>query len=178
MTLDPLAASQQPRPVREAWNPEHVRQDLAIIAALPGRVARLLEGVGAQGLRARYREGGWTVAEIVHHLVDSHLHSYLRCKYALCENHPSIVPYDENTWVTTPECSAEAVSEAVEFLAGLHMRWIRMLSGLDEAGWKRTFHHPERDRDFALFQQAGLYGWHGEHHLAQAAMALGRSMPA
>jgi hypothetical protein len=178
MTLDPLAASQQPRPVRDAWDPANAKQDLAIIAALPGRVSRLLEGVGTQSLGARYREGGWTVAEIVHHLVDSHLHSYLRCKYALCENHPSIVPYDENTWVATPECSADGVPEALDFLASLHARWIRMMSGLDETGWHRTFHHPERNRDFTLFQQAGLYGWHGEHHLAQAAMALGRPMPA
>jgi len=177
MTLDPFAASKQPRPVREVWDPDHASRDLAVIAALPGRLSRLLEGVQASGLGSRYREGGWTVAEIVHHLVDSHLHSYLRCKYALCENHPSIVPYDENVWVGTPECSTEAVGEAVEFLARLHARWIRMMTGLDEVGWRRTFHHPERNRDFALFQQAGLYGWHGEHHLAQAAMALGKAMP-
>lgn len=154
-----------------------VQEALGSIEALPGCLQRLLRGVDEAGLGARYREGGWTVAQIVHHLVDSHLHSYARCKFALLEETPTIKPYDENRWVETPECGAEQVGEALELLEHLHHRWVRMLAGLAMPQWERSFHHPERGETIVLYRQAGVYAWHGEHHLAQAALALGKQLP-
>ena len=178
MSLDPLAVSRLPEPVRAGWDPAQVKQDLSILAAFPDRLDRLLGGISrVLALGSTYREGGWTVTEIVHHLVDSHMHAYMRCKFALCETRPTIQPYDENAWVGTPECKLEHVFGATVVLSFLHMRWVVLLSALDEAGWNRAFHHPERGRDIPLFQQVATYAWHGEHHLAQAALALGVKLP-
>jgi hypothetical protein len=178
MSLDPLAVSLLPAPVRTRWDPALVQQDLAVLAAFPARLARLVGGVSdPRVLVSTYRAGGWTVTEIVHHLVDSHLHAYLRAKFALCEALPTIEPYDENVWVGTAECTAGSVHDATALLSFLHRRWAALLSGLDEAGWNRAFHHPERGRDITLYEQVASYAWHGEHHLAQAALALGAELP-
>ena len=178
MILDPLAVSRAADPERRRHDPALVQQDLSDLEWFPRRLSRLLAGVEPGRLLATYREGGWTVTEIVHHLADSHMHAYLRTKFALCEDLPTIKPYDENAWVTTPECAAEQVRGAAALLSSLHSRWTALFSGLDEAGWNRAFHHPERKRDIPLFQQVATYAWHGEHHLAQAALALGIELPA
>ena len=179
MTLDPLAISRLPAPVRTHWDPILVQQDLSLLEAFPDRVTSFMGGVTKiTALGSTYREGGWTVTEIVHHLADSHMHAYMRGKFALCEALPTIMPYDENTWVGTPECTLENVFGATVLLSLLHSRWVALLAGLDEAGWNRAFHHPEHDRDIPLYQQVATYAWHGEHHLAQAALALGLELPA
>ena len=178
MILDPRSASNLPMPLRSHYDSRQVELDCAVLAGFPARLAKLVDGVSADRLGSTYRQGGWTVAEIVHHLVDSHLHSYLRCKFALCQNHPAIMPYEENDWVRTGECGAEEVVCALGLLANLHQRWSKMLRSLDEGGWTRTFHHPQSRRDFALYQQVAIYAWHGDHHMAQAAQALGKELPA
>lgn len=173
-----------PRDVLAISEPVWARYDAALveaaldeIAVFPKRLAEFLKGVGAEELGARYREGGWTVAQIVHHLVDSHLHSYSRCKFALVEDGPTIKPYDENRWVETPECGPEQVGEALEFLEHLHRRWVRLLRGLAPSQWERTFFHPERNEHIVLFRQPGIHAWHGERHIAHIALALVRPMP-
>lgn len=178
MNLDPRRVLEQEEPRRTEFQSRQVALDLVVVAALPERIDRLLHAVPTLQMGNSYRPGGWSVAQIVHHLVDSHLHSYLRCKYALCETLPHIKPYDENEWVATGECSIEEVRSAQVFLAALHGRWVRLLGSLSPDQWKRSFHHPERNEDFSLFQQVAIYAWHGEHHLAQMALALGTEMPA
>lgn len=175
--MDPRDVLTNAEPRWERFDAVLVREAVEIIGALPGDLSRLLAGVGEDGLGARYRAGGWTVAQIVHHLVDSHLHSYARCKFALLEETPTIKPYDENRWVETPECGVEQVGEAVELLAHLHRRWVRLFEGLAVSQWERAFFHPERGEALTLFRQAGVYAWHGEHHVAHIALALGRPMP-
>jgi hypothetical protein len=179
MSLDSLSVSRLPAPGRTHWDHALVQQDLSILAAFPDRLTSLLGGAtSVLALGSTYREGGWTVTEIVHHLADSHMHAYMRCKFALCEALPTIMPYDENAWTATPECTPENVPGAAALLSFLHSRWVALLSGLDEAGWKRASHHPEHGRDIRLYQQVATYAWHGEHHLAQAALALGVDLPA
>jgi hypothetical protein len=175
--MDPRDVLAVAEPRWERFDAFLVKEALEEMRALPGRLAELLRGAGTPELEARYREGGWTVAQVVHHLVDSHLHSYVRCKFALLENGPAIKPYDENRWVETSECGPEQVEEAVAFLEHLHRRWARMLEALTPAQWERTFFHPERDEYIVLFRQVGVYAWHGEHHLAHIAQALGRPIP-
>lgn len=175
--MDPKDVLAISEPRWDRYEASLVKASLDDIAALPGRLTALLRGASTQELGARYREGGWTVAQIVHHLVDSHLHSYVRCKFALLEDGPTIKPYDENRWVETPECGAEDVGEALLLLEHLHRRWVRMLGGLTPSQRERTYFHPERNEHIVLFRQAGVYSWHGERHLAHVAIALGRPMP-
>lgn len=177
MTQDPSAIARLPMPTPDRFDPVRVADHLATLASYPARLAGLVGGLDPYRLQATYREGGWNVTKIVHHVVDSHLHSYMRCKYALCESTPTIAPYEENDWVRTPDCSTETVADALVLLAALHRRWTTFFRGLDQASWLRRFHHPGSGRDFALFQQVEIYAWHGDHHLAQAAMALGKVFP-
>jgi len=177
MVHDPSVISLLPMPTPGRFDPARVAESVSTVASFPSRLAGLIAGMESDRLASTYREGGWTVTEIVHHVVDSHLHSYMRCKYAICEDVPKITPYEENDWVRTPECGGETVPDALLLLELLHRRWVRFFRGLDEAAWNRTFHHPGSGRDFAVFQQVEIYAWHGDHHLAQAAMALGKAFP-
>ncbi len=177
MPTDALEASRIPEPQRLVFDPGAIQDDLREIARFPDLLRKVVADASPQDLSRTWRDGSWTVAQLVHHVLDSHLHSYSRCKFALCETNPSIKPYDENIWVTTPDCTADSVEETLDMLGLLHRRWVRLLSGLDEASWRRSFHHPERKRDFVLYEQAGIYAWHGRHHLAQACVALGVALP-
>ena len=177
MPIDPVAATRIPEPHRATFDRAVALADLQEIARFPGLLREVVAGASEQDLSRTWREGSWTVAQLVHHILDSHIHSYTRCKFALCETNPSIKPYDENPWVTTPDCTPASVEETLDLLELLHRRWVRLLTGLDESAWNRSFHHPERNRDFVLYEQAGIYAWHGPHHLAQACIALGVAMP-
>lgn len=176
-TKDAATLANLPTPDPLAYEPGQAAQSIGRLEAQPSRFAKLLAGKSPSELASTYRPGGWRVDQIVHHVVDSHLHSYMRCKYALCEDSPNITPYEENDWVATPDFQAGEVAESLELLALLHRRWVRLFRGLDEAMWNRRFHHPGAKRDFTLFQQVEIYAWHGDRHLAQAALALGTDLP-
>jgi len=178
MSNDPSMIAKTRMPAPDRFDPARVAHSIDVVASFPSRLSGLVAGLPSDRLGRSYREGGWSVTEIVHHVVDSHLHSYMRCKYAVCENVPKITPYEENDWVRTPECQVESVPDALLLLELLHRRWVRFFRGLDEAAWHRTFHHPGSGRDFAVYQQVEIYAWHGDHHLAQAAIALGKVFPA
>lgn len=117
-TPSPLPGS--PAPHRSTFDRAAVVADLREIARLPGLLREVVAGASEQDLSRTWREGSWTVAQLVHHILDSHIHSYTRCKFALCETNPSIKPYDENTWVTTPDCTPASVEETLDLLELLH----------------------------------------------------------
>jgi hypothetical protein len=141
----PAELASLPEPAPQAFDAARALAAIERIASQPEKFRTLLKGLGAEAFSRTYREGGWDVAQIVHHVADSHLHSYLRCKYALCETDPVIHPYEENDWVLTPDCDPEAVDEALALLDALHRKWTRLFRGLDEAGWNRSF-IPDRAR--------------------------------
>ena len=142
MPIDPVAASRIPEPHRSTFDRAVALADLQEIARFPGLLREVVAGASEQDLSRTWREGSWTVAQLVHHILDSHIHSYTRCKFALCETNPSIKPYDENPWVTTPDCTPASVEETLDLLELLHRRWVRLLTGLDESAWNRSFHPP------------------------------------
>ncbi|RKZ14944.1 putative metal-dependent hydrolase, partial [bacterium] len=116
-------------------------------------------------LSTHYRPGGWTVAQVVHHVADSHLNSYTRFRLALTEDHPTIRPYDEAAWAELPDAVGEPVEVSLDLLDALHARWARLLRSLSPAQLDRSFCHPE-DGEIGLRTNIGLYAWHGRHHLA------------
>ncbi len=133
-----------------------------------------VEVLDAGGLRARYREGGWTVAEIVHHLADSHLNGYARVKWILTEEEPPLKPYAEDRWGALPDAHDTPVGVSLDLLAALHARWTTLLHGLDEGAFRRRGIHPEAGAiDVATL--TGLYAWHGRHHLAHIDAATSAS---
>lgn len=111
-----------------------------------------------------YRQGGWTIRQVVHHLADSHANSYIRFKLALTEEWPTIKPYDQAAWAQLPD-SRLPVNISLDLIAALHARWVSLLEALSERDFRRGFNHPEAGRQ-NLARSLALYDWHGRHHIA------------
>jgi uncharacterized damage-inducible protein DinB len=137
------------------------------IAAAPGALRAAVAGLTSKQLDTPYREQGWTVRQVVHHLPDSHLNAYTRIKLALTENEPVIKPYDEARWAELPDVQATPVETSLTLLDCLHRRWVLLLRELGPADFGRSFRHPELGRSIGLDEVLALYAWHGRHHVAQ-----------
>lgn len=135
------------------------------IGSLPTDLRSAVSDLSPDQLDTPYRPGGWTVRQVVHHLPDSHLNSYLRFKLAVTEEEPTIKPYDEAAWAELPDGRSEDVEGSLLLLEALHRRWTRFLRSLDDVRFTRTFRHPELGA-VSLEWNLQLYAWHGRHHLA------------
>lgn len=136
------------------------------IASLPAAMRAAVEGLTDAQIETPYRDGGWTVRQVVHHVADSHMHAYIRVKFALTEERPTIRPYDEALWAQLPDVATLPLTVSLSLLDALHARWAACLRGLtDDAAFDRTFVHPELGP-----QPVGMsllrYDWHGRHHVA------------
>lgn len=137
---------------------------VAAIRDLPVLLHKSYAGLEHWQLDTPYRDGGWTLRQLAHHLADSHMHAYARVKFALTEDWPTIKPYDEKRWAQTAETSGP-VEASLVLLTALHTRWAALLEALTPEQWNRGYVHPENGRT-TLTQVAALYDWHGRHHLA------------
>jgi len=137
---------------------------IAQIAAAPANLRRAVQGLDDKQLDTPYRDGGWTVRQVVHHVPDSHLHAYLRCKFLLTEEQPTIKVYDQASWAGTPETRAP-VEVSLALLDALHRRWVFLLDGVRPADFARTLNHPENGI-MTLDGVVAMYAWHGRHHAA------------
>jgi hypothetical protein len=135
------------------------------IAATPGRMRQAIAGLRAEQLDTPYRNGGWTVRQVVHHVPDSHMNSYIRFRFALTENEPTIKPYDEAQWAQLIDARTAPTEASLKLLEGLHERWALLLRSLSTDDVKRRFHHPELGV-VTIDQYIALYAWHGAHHIA------------
>jgi uncharacterized damage-inducible protein DinB len=158
---------------RQEWPLEALLENVLRIQALPATLSKLLSGLEEAQLNARYREGSWTVRELVHHLADAHMNAFIRTKLLLTETQPTIKPYDENAWVLGKDYGFPHEASFMVLL-GLHQRWsLLLLECLKEpALTARSFFHPEHNRSFTLAWLIAQYAWHGDHHLAQIQVAL------
>lgn len=147
---------------------------IARIAATPARLRAAVEGLNAEQFDTPYREGGWTVRQVVHHVPDSHLQSYVRFKLALTEDTPTIKAYDEAAGARLSDTAHTPPETSLCLLQCLHERWIHLLNGMSEGAWKKTFLHPALG-PVALEKNVALYAWHGDHHVEHI-MALRRRM--
>ena len=135
------------------------------IAAAPANLRAAIKGLSDTQLDTPYRDGGWTVRQVVHHVPDSHLNSYVRFKLALTEDEPTIKTYEEGRWAELPDSKTTPVEVSLTLLDSLHDRWVRLLRSLSGNDWKRTFRHPELG-PMTLEKTLALYAWHGRHHVA------------
>lgn len=138
---------------------------LEAIAATPHQLRTAVAGLNAAQLDTPYRRGGWTVRQVVHHLADSHMNSYVRFRLALTEEEPTIKPYDEARWAELIDARSAPVDTSLVLLDTLHARWVTLLQSLTPADLQRTFRHPERGL-MTLEKNLALYAWHGRHHVA------------
>jgi len=144
--------------LRERWIGE--------IAGAPGALRAAVSGLTPTQLDTRYRDGGWTVRQVVHHVPDSHINAYTRMKLGLTENEPTIKPYDEARWAELPDVAATPIETSLTLLECLHRRWVLLLRSLGPAEMKRKVLHPEHNRKMSLDELLALYAWHGRHHVA------------
>jgi hypothetical protein len=140
---------------------------------LPALVRDALQGVDDAALDRSYRDGGWTIRQLAHHLPDSHMNGYIRFKLALTEDTPTIKPYDENRWSELPDVFSTPVDASLSLLAGLHVRWTAILRSMTDADFAREYVHPEHGRRFSLDEALQSYAWHGDHHVAHIKVARG-----
>ncbi len=144
-----------------------VRDWIHAVRQTPGRVHAAVEGLDASQLDTPYRDGGWTVRQVVHHLPDSHMHSYLRFKWALTESTPVGTSYDEASWAALADSVRGPVEPSLALLAALHERWLLLLETMAPDDFERRFVHPRNGVERSLAWLLGLYAWHGAHHTAQ-----------
>lgn len=148
------------------YSEKQLEQWLADIRFLPNALEHALQNLDEQQLHTPYREGGWTVHQLVHHVADSHMNAFFRFKFGYTEPGTTIKPYDENRWVQTADVSELPVNISVTLLFALHQRWHQLLVGFKEADWEKTIYHPEQKRELTLWNLLGIYAWHGRHHVA------------
>ncbi len=111
-----------------------------------------------------YREGGWTLRQVIHHVPESHMNAYIRFKLALTETDPAVKAYDEAAWAKTTDVAATPLEVSFALLENLHKRWVILLESMSEADFQKTFRHPELGL-VPLERNLALYAWHGKHHV-------------
>ena len=156
--IGPFTPDANPTPASRA---RHIEE----IAALPAKFRKALSGLSPEQLGTPYREGGWTLKQVAHHVPDSHLNAYVRFKLALTENIPTIKPYDEAAWARLKDSEVSSIEVSLSLLEALHIRWVNLLRSLKPNDFNRKLNHPEsgiQDLDRML----ALYSWHGNHHTA------------
>lgn len=155
----PIGRFQPPAAYREG----EIAANIEAIAAFPTRLSAVTAGLSADHLATPYRDGGWTVQQTVHHLADSHLHAYIRTKWLLTEDTPTIKAYNEKKWADTGENQSD-IQLSLALLAAHHAKWVALLRTVAWPDFGRQFYHPDNQNHVRLDVLVAAYAWHGEHH--------------
>ena len=165
MTYDPqrypLGPFERPAITSSDDRDEYVHQ----LTALPDAVRAAVRGLSDAQLDTPYRPDGWTVRQVVHHLADSHVNGYVRFRWTLTEDEPTIKAYDQVSWAELDDARWMDVAPSLALLDALHARWVRLCRSLSDRDWERAFLHPKSGR-MTLSDALALYAWHGQHHTA------------
>jgi hypothetical protein len=140
------------------------------IADLPANLRKAVAGLTDAQLDTPYREGGWTIRQVVHHLADSHMNAYIRQRFTVTEDKPTVKPYDENVWANLPDAKTGPVDWSLSILDGAHARWAALLSSRKPEDFNRAFVHPEYGERI-LDWNVEMYAWHCRHHVAHITTA-------
>ena len=157
----PIGKMKLPAEVSVAQRNQYIDE----IAAAPAQLRAAVQGLSDDQLDTPYRPDGWTVRQVVHHVPDSHLNSYVRCKWALTETEPLIKTYDQEGWSTLPDARTAPIEMSMALLDAIHERWLALLHGLSDDDFAQAFKHPEWGL-VRLDQNLAIYAWHGKHHVA------------
>ena len=133
---------------------------------LPQHLENAVLNLDAAQLDTPYREGGWTVKQLVHHVADSHMNAYIRFKLGLTEDNPTIKPYVEAAWAEMPDTKNLPINISLTILHAVHARWKEILKALIRDNLDRTVFHPEHKKQITLWELLGMYAWHSRHHTA------------
>ena len=151
--------------------PENITNEVIVdrinvIEAFPKKLRKAIENKSREEINSPYRPGGWTVKQLVHHLADSHMNAYIRFKWTLTEDNPSIKTYEEKKWAELDDSKVVNIEVSIALVTSLHTRWVALLKSMNSHDFQKTFFHPEMKQTIALDRLLCLYAWHCNHHLA------------
>lgn len=153
-------------------NNKDLEKWISIIAEFSELLANRVNSLSIEQLNFTYRKNSWTIAQIIHHLADSHINSFIRFKLSLTETNPAIKPYDEAEWAKLADGKEINISPSLNILSGVHHRWHVLLNDMKYEDYDKCFIHPEYNRKMSLYYALALYSWHCEHHFAHINLAL------
>lgn len=159
-------------PIGKYKEPEVITEEMCIsfidiIALFPKNLKSTLMSLDDEQLDTPYRNGSWTVRQVVHHLADSNINCFARIKFALTEDNPTIKPFVEEKWAELSDAKHISILSSLSILEGIHERWAILLKGLEKQDWNRTFFHPDLNKSQTIAEAMAKYSWHCSHHLAQ-----------
>ena len=157
----PIGKFQLPEKISEQERQEFIKQ----IEEAPASLWSAVVGLNQEQLDTPYREGGWTVRQVVHHLADSHLNAFIRFKLAMTEANPAVKTYDQKGWAELPDAKSAPAVVSLTLFDSVHKRFVTLLRSMSEADFARTMNHPEQGI-VTLDRYLSLYAWHGRHHVA------------
>lgn len=156
---------------KDSYTAEEIKNFISAIEAAPEKISETFTKLTSKQLDTPYREGGWTARQVLHHLADSHMHAYIRFKWTLTEDSPTIKAYSEKLWAETYEIKQDPAL-SVNLLKALHPKWITLLRSLQPSDFAKYFVHPETGKQVRLDRLTATYAWHGEHHLGHLKLIL------
>jgi hypothetical protein len=159
---------------KDSYTTEELEVFIERIENLPREIEKVINSMTVKQLDTRYRQGGWTARQVVHHIADSHTNAYIRFKWTITESTPTIKAYDEKAWAETPETKLDPVI-SIELLKALHAKWSAMLRRLSPSDFQKEFLHPETKKHMRLDRMTAMYAWHGEHHFGHLKIVANRS---
>lgn len=166
----PIGKFQKPSTFSEA----EVQKQVEEISKFPERLRNAVQDLSKEKLDTPYREGGWTLRQVVHHCADSHMNALIRVKLTLTEDKPLVKTFEENEWAQLPDTTSMAIEPSLQILDGVHAHLNYLLRDLSKSEFERTFVHPAGNQEIPLYAITALYAWHGNHHLAHITNLLKR----
>jgi len=148
-------------------DPNYIKACLEEIENFPSQLKNFYQKLQSEQQSACYREGSWTFRQVINHLADSHMNAFMRFKLALTEDKPIIKPYIQNAWAATFDGAEGDAGLSVELIELLHKRWLILMRSMNIEDFKKSYIHPEYQKEYTLGYALGLYAWHGKHHLTQ-----------
>jgi hypothetical protein len=149
---------------KDTYSAEEIAANIQRIESVPSKIEAVFKSLSPRQLETAYRDGGWTARQVLHHLSDSHLNAYIRIKWTLTEDTPTIKAYDEKRWADTPEIS-EDPTISIQLLKALHVKLTALLKKIRPEDMSKQFLHPDTKKHVSIERMIATYAWHGEHHL-------------
>jgi hypothetical protein len=156
---------------KDSYTTDEIAALIQIIESAPARIEAVFQKLSVKQIDMPYREGGWTARQVLHHIPDSHLNAYIRFKWTLTEETPTIKAYNEKAWAETPETKQDPAL-SVALLKALHTKWVVLLRSLTKDDLQKSFVHPETGKNIRLDRLVAMYAWHSEHHLGHLKLIL------
>lgn len=167
-SIYPIGKYKKPEKLEDA----SIKASIKSIQQLPKKLKKTAKKISnGKQLQSSYKNGGWSIEQIIHHLADSHMNAFIRFKLALTENNPTIKPYDQDLWSETSDIQIP-IKTSIELVKNIHKKWSALMKNMDINDLKRTYFHPEYKEKITLLEVIDQYAWHGNHHVAQIEVAL------